>query len=196
MASNGFLTPSELSPIPGGELSNNAADAWNSPGGPADSGCAPGGPESSYRDFRGQELERRLWCSRGNCSNAAMPGTSNHGLGLCVDDPDADDQQWLLTRGGKYGWAKTEAFSEPWHFNFVGNNHVYLRRGSRGHWVRVYRNRLKRLGYVLPGNRAGFGPLMQRAVKKFQKRHHLPATGVIDGTTAYHINRRIRNEQH
>ena len=71
----------------------------------------------------------------------AVPGTSEHQLGLAVDIVDLDHQlldesqeqtavqQWLMTNSWRYGFilryptAKTETTGiiyEPWHYRYVG----------------------------------------------------------------------------
>jgi hypothetical protein len=186
MPENGRLTPAELSPIPGGELANDAAHAWNAPGGPADRGLRPAGPISSYRTLAEQWGTWNTYLAGGPL--AAYPGTSNHGNGTAVDLKEWWMRVKLLVFGGKYGWRKTEAFSEWWHFNWVGGGHVVLKRGHKGRWVRRYRARLR---YLRPrsmkrGNR--FDADMERVVRSFQKAHGLKADGVIGGQTAYRIN--------
>lgn len=186
MPENGRLTAAELSPIAGGQLANAAARSWNAPGGPADHGLRPGGPMSSYRTLAEQEYLYRLY-EEGKGSLAAYPGTSNHGLGVAIDCPNLWEQFWLHASGTKFGWQKTEAFSEPWHWNWTGGE-VVLKPGHRGRWVRKYRSRLRFLGYQMRRGRR-FDLQMKGHVETFQKRHGLKVTGEIDGTTAYWINR-------
>ena len=62
---------------------------------------------------------------------AAVPGTSNHGLGLAVDmcggveEFDTPAHAWMLENGPKFGWqhpewaGRTGSRPEPWHFEFV-----------------------------------------------------------------------------
>ena len=117
MALNGRLPDSALAPIPGGQLANPAAAAWNA--GPAKAGCRPLGPQSSYRSFAGQIYFWQLYQSgRGNL--AAVPGTSNHGWGTAVDLASPWMRSWIDRHGARYGWKKTEAFSEWWHVCYVG----------------------------------------------------------------------------
>ena len=75
----------------------------------------------------------------------AVPGTSEHQLGLAVDIVDLDHQlldesqeqtavqQWLMTNSWRYGFilryptAKTETTGiiyEPWHYRYVGQPHA------------------------------------------------------------------------
>lgn len=117
MASNGRLPASALAPIPGGQLSKPAAAAWNA--GPAKAGLRPLGPNSSYRNYAGQVYYWNLWKSgRGNL--AAVPGTSNHGLGIAVDLKEPWMRTWINQHGARYGWRKVEAPGEWWHVNYVG----------------------------------------------------------------------------
>lgn len=197
MPENGRLSASELAPIPGGELRKDAAAAWNAPGGPADAGLRPTGSMSSYRTYEEQVYLYDLY-TEGRGSLAALPGTSNHGWGIAIDVPEAWMQSWIREHGGKYGWQKTEAFSEAWHFNYVGGvsfpSFKPLRRGSRG--PRVVRL-TKRLAFLRHPD--GDGPYLDRwywrfkqpvdfAVRRFQRAHGLKADGVIGPRTAARVN--------
>ena len=119
MAGNGNLPPSQLTVVPPGRLEKNAARAWNAPGGPAANGCRLLGPNSGYRTYASQSYYWGLYTSgRGNL--AARPGTSNHGWGRAVDLASPSMRTWIDRHGARYGWKKTEAFSEWWHVNYVG----------------------------------------------------------------------------
>lgn len=199
MAENGKLKKSELAPIPGGELSIQAAAAWSAPGGPADAGLRPGGPESSYRTYAGQVKQRAYWCGQGHCENAAIPGTSNHGLGLCNDCPNAWEQEWLYEHGTPFGWEKVEA--EPWHWNWVAGiftpkpTFQTMKRGSKGERVKKI---TRRLAYIHRskerGGKAYLGRWYWRYTKKvdaavtdFQRDHRLFADGEVGAKTAAKI---------
>jgi hypothetical protein len=195
MPDNGNMSPSELSPIPGGELSNEAAAAWNAPGGPADAGLLPTGSESSYRTVAMQTRQREIWCAKGKCENAAVPGHSNHGLGLCVDVREEWMQDWIDEHGGEFGWRKTEA--EEWHYNYVGGvefpTFEPMKKGSHG--ARVERM-TKRLAFIhKPGGHAyldrpfkEFKEEVVEAVKAFQKDQKLEVDGIVGPKTASRIN--------
>lgn len=197
MASNGRLSASELSAIPGGQLRRDAAAAWNAPGGPADAGLRPGGDDSSYRPLDRQEYFWGLYQSgRGNL--AAVPGTSNHGWGIAVDIPNGWEQEWMREHGAKYGWQKTEAFSEPWHWTYVGGvsfpTFKTLKKGSRG--KRVVRLS-RRLAYIrrakggLPFLNRWFWKMklpMVDGVRDFQRAYKLKVDGQIGPKTAAKIN--------
>lgn len=197
MAENGKLASSELAPIPGGQLRKDAAAAWNAPGGPADAGLRPGGPISSYRTYAEQEQVWTVYQNGGNL--AAVPGTSNHGWGLAVDIPNAWEQAWMREHGAHYGWEKTEAFSEPWHFTYVPGvftappSFKTLHKGSRGKAVVHFS---KRLAYIHPsGHRAylrrwywRMKEPMVEAVRRFQRDQGLAVDGTIGPKTAARIN--------
>jgi D-alanyl-D-alanine carboxypeptidase len=117
VSSNGRLTAAELAPIPGGQLSNEAARAWNA--GPAKAGCRPLGPNSSYRDYAGQVYFWTLY-QQGRGNLAARPGTSNHGWGKAVDLAAPYMRSWIDQHGRRFGWRKVEAPGEWWHVNYVG----------------------------------------------------------------------------
>lgn len=75
----------------------------------------------------------QTWFQRPNVAMAAVPGTSNHGLGLAVDfaeERDGDPQvesvspafvAWLCENADDYGFS-AEAQSEPWHWRFVAGD--------------------------------------------------------------------------
>lgn len=74
----------------------------------------------TYRPLPQQHDARRYWCSRGRCGNAAVPGTSNHGLGTAVDLMNMTQRRWIDRKGAKYGWSKrwSDAPHEFWHLKW------------------------------------------------------------------------------
>lgn len=195
MAENGRLKPSELTAIPGGELANDAAAAWLAPGGPAEAGLRPGGPESSYRTIHMQEVRWQVFQNGGPL--AAAVGTSVHGLGKAIDNPNGWEQSWIHEHGARYGWVKSEAFSEPWHFNYNGAVHfdlfIPLEKGDKGKRVKHYTRRLAFIhrddgpAYLkrAPGR---YGRRVEAGVRKFQFDHHLHVDGVIGPKTGAKID--------
>lgn len=73
-----------------------------------------------YRNFARQVLARNMWCALGKCGNAAVPGTSNHGLGTTVDLMTLAQRQAIDAIGAFFGWAKrcSDASWEWWHVKF------------------------------------------------------------------------------
>ncbi len=88
--------------------------------------------EEGYSQAQAQELVRR---------SVAIPGTSEHQLGLAIDIVDNRNwnldesqasmptQQWLMENSWRYGWilrypneksAITGIIYEPWHYRYVG----------------------------------------------------------------------------
>jgi peptidoglycan hydrolase-like protein with peptidoglycan-binding domain len=108
---------------------------------------------------------------------------------------------WIDRNGARYGWRKTEAFSEWWHVNYVGGwsgkssggGFNALRKGDRGRRVKTVQKLLRHAGGVLPkhkphryfrGKWTGFyGPKTRRGVRRFQKDHGLKADGVVGPKT-------------
>lgn len=196
MAENGKLNDSELSDIPGGRLAHDAAAAWNANDGPADNGLRPTGSRSSYRLYADQVF---FWNNQPPL--AAFPGTSNHGWGTAVDLAETWMRSWIDDHGARYGWKKTEAFSEWWHVNYVGGvnfpTFVALHGGkkpSRGKRVRWY---TKRLAYIHPkGEKHGyldrwywvFKNPVRKAVRQFQADQGLAVDGIIGEKTAHRIS--------
>lgn len=82
---------------------------------------------SSYRTYAQQVAVK---ASRGHF--AAVPGTSNHGLGLALDLSGniarfgTAERAWIEQNGPSYGWiapdwaAHNGSKPEPWHYEFVG----------------------------------------------------------------------------
>ncbi len=80
---------------------------------------------SCYRTYQEQAVLRKRWCDAGQCSMAALPGTSNHGWGKAVDlgEPGgmaftSRAHRWLSANAGKYGFVGLD--SEAWHWDWVG----------------------------------------------------------------------------
>lgn len=199
MASNGKLSASELSSIPGGQLRNDAAAAWNAAGGPAANGLRPTGSASSYRTYAQQVYFWNLYQS-GKGNLAAYPGTSNHGWGIAVDLAEEWMRHWIDEHGAKYGWGKTEAPTEWWHVNYAGGvsfpTYHPLRLGSRGTRVKKL---TKRLAYIHRTKHHGgdaylrrwywkFKKPVVRAVRNFQRDHGLTVDGIVGPHTEHRID--------
>ncbi len=90
------------------------------------------GLTDSYRDFPSQISTRNMWCARGRCEMAAVPGTSNHGWALAVDLGGGINQfgtpqhVWMQENGPSFGWRHPEwakqggGKEEAWHWEFWG----------------------------------------------------------------------------
>lgn len=85
--------------------------------------------DSGYRPLGSQEKGCSegftQWCAwirfkNGTGSEAASPGTSNHGWGRAIDVSGGAAKKWVKENGEKYGWCWGEAPSESWHFTFCG----------------------------------------------------------------------------
>lgn len=97
---------------------------------------APGGAGGGCKFYKGG-----WWCKKtANLATAAVPGTSNHGLGLAVDlalDSDISDGlgpddaiavsqkvvDWLIANAHRYGFS-AELQSERWHWRYVTGDTV------------------------------------------------------------------------
>jgi len=146
--SNGRLPASALLPATGctsGLAKGGAAESWNAMAvawhnrtgqWPASNGSA-----SCYRTYQQQVDLRNYWCNLGNCGNAAVPGTSNHGWGTAVDS-NSVAQQMVLTIGPQFHWnirgGCSDAPWEDWHAHYCGgyngpNPGPYGSGGGSGH---------------------------------------------------------------
>lgn len=204
---NGRLPASALAPIPGGQLRKDAALRWNAMcfylrahGRPIP---MPNGPMSSYRTMAGQVFLRNQWCARGACQNAAVPGSSNHGWGIAVDT-----QGSICDSVPQFGFHKrfSDAPWESWHRKWGGFGSTaggpkpprVLRRGSHpGMDVSTLKLRLRRIRrpggvdrrYWSGACDGRYGLRVRRAVRAFQRDHHMTADGIVGPKTAAAIKR-------
>jgi GH25 family lysozyme M1 (1,4-beta-N-acetylmuramidase) len=198
--SNGQLPESALSPAatgvkcskPLGQLSNEAAAAYNTAALAAGKRLPTNGCSSAYRPL---SIQQEFWLlyitGRGNL--AAVPGTSNHGWGTAGDEA-VWVQGYFRLHGDRFCWRKTEAFSEPWHYNYVpgcfhrpnpGTNlhSPTLRQHSGGAGQNTYVRKVQKL---LRGHgdktvlvNGSFEYRTARAVRRFQKAQRLKVNGVV-----------------
>lgn len=76
------------------------------------------GVNDSYRDFDEQVDTAKRKGLYGHGGLAAVPGTSNHGLGLSVDlQLDSKGQAWMARNGSRYGMVN-DVRGEPWHWTY------------------------------------------------------------------------------
>lgn len=201
MASNGRLPDSQLSVIPGrSRLRSDAARAYRAMH--AESmrrfgvslALYDGSISRGYRTYNQQVQAKRTYGS-----NAATPGTSNHGWGLAVDLASRQ-QRWAIDRiGAKYGWAKrwSDASWEWWHLRWrpgvwkgaSTSTFRPLRYRSQGSRVKWVQRRLRSKGYPnsVPGpGQPGygfFGVSTRKAVWRFQRRKGLTTDGIVGKAT-------------
>jgi len=228
-STNGYLSSSELSPITGGvvssafpgtgQMAHDAAAAWNAAAVRAHVATGTwlqtNGSDSAYRPYSRQVYWRNYWCSRGACQNAAIPGTSNHGLGRAADVTPTTGS--LLERyGAPYGWRRacSDAPWESWHWKWCGgwsgrdpgpygrgspgagpvDRTPTLRKGDKSKAVRRAQRLLREwnIGVARPRVDGSFGPRTKRAVEQFQRIRGLKPDGVIGERTW----RRLRKSDH
>jgi GH25 family lysozyme M1 (1,4-beta-N-acetylmuramidase) len=200
---NGRLTPKQLASIhhPTLALSLAAGDAaasWNTLrlfllqryGASGD--IYPEGPLGAYRSYAGQ-----VQCKKQYGSNAAVPGTSNHGLGHAVDVAAHHMADLVDRHGGAFGWHHWDAKWEWWHREYDGGfsrpdpgtdpRNPVLRKGSGGAGQQPLVQRLQRrlnalehVGLTVDGD---FGATTDKAVRAFQRSRRLRADGVVGATT-------------
>ena len=196
MATNGRLPDSMLAPVAGGRLRKDAAARWNAMNlarrRQGKSTVMPNGADSTYRTFSRQVFWRNWWCARGACGNAAIPGTSNHGLGLAVDTNGAAA---VNESGAPFGWQKrwSDAPHEFWHFKWAGFGKILaphfwettISRGDHNRHVKRLKWLLEVSGYRKKQKQRSwwFTRKTRRQVKKFQRDHNLPADGVVGPKT-------------
>jgi len=202
--SNGALPDSALAPIAGGRLRKDAALRWNAMNlrrrRQGKSTIMPNGQWSSYRNLYGQRLMRSMWCARGNCGNAAIPGTSNHGWGLAVDN---NNPAGVEASGPPHGFSKrwSDAPWESWHVKWAGWGSVIrlkyyertIKRGAHGYIVVRLKRKLANAGYLKHQRHYGrwFTKDTRQRVIKFQRAHGLTADGVVGPRTWSALNRAV-----
>jgi GH25 family lysozyme M1 (1,4-beta-N-acetylmuramidase) len=197
--SNGQLPEAALSPAatgvkcdkPLGQFANEAAAAYNSMALAAGKRLPTNGCDSAYRPYQRQLYYWNLYITgRGNL--AAYPGSSNHGWGTAGDE-STWVQGYMRLHGDRFCWRKTEAFSEPWHWNYTGcfrrpnpgtNLHSpILRRHSGGPGQNVYVRKVQKLlrghGDKTVVVNGSFEWKTARAVRRFQKAQRLKVNGVV-----------------
>jgi hypothetical protein len=225
-ASNGNLPDSMLSAIPGGRLQHEPAAAWNAMVAEAKRRSlavpVPDGLASSYRTYAQQVVLRNEWCAKGECENAAVPGTSNHGLGLAVDCGAADQIATIAEIGRQFGWAHgpgswSDAPWEDWHNLYQAGHYkpppaaphykfLPLKEGDLGPWVWVLRRRLRKLGYHQDGQKGPFlawtgrfNSRVHAALVRFQKQHGLTPDGIAGPETwaaVKHAAKKAKERKH
>jgi len=171
----------------------------------------------TYREYAAQVYARQYWCSQGNCGNAAVPGTSNHGWGINVDLMSTTQRNWIDAHGAKYGFSKrwSDAQWEWWHITWKNVGYKPPPAGPRtlypgcrpGKDVRYLQWMLSRIPCRHPTarrrfyfkrkwkRRSGYGPRVQNAVKLFQRDHGLKADGVC-GPQTWHKIKASYNRHH
>lgn len=199
---NGRLPDSALSPIASGQscnrLANSAAAPYNTAALSVGHPLPTNGCLSAYRDFAGQTSLRIYWCGLGQCANAAVPGTSNHGLGIATDLP-AESRAVFDRSGGLFAFDKacSDAPWEIWHYTACRAFHrpdpginlasPILRRGSGGPgqaaFVRELQHKLRRHGDKDLNPDGDFGKRTAHAVKLFQRSHGLKVDAVVGPNT-------------
>ena len=152
----------------------------------------PEGPLGAYRSYAGQ-----VQCKQQFGSNAATPGTSNHGLGHAVDLADHHMTDLVDRHGAQFGWHHWDAKWEWWHREYDGGferpdpgtdpRNPVLRKGSGGagqhqHVQRLQR-RLNALGHFGLATDGDFGKQTDDAVRTFQRSQRLRADGVVGAAT-------------
>jgi hypothetical protein len=210
MAGNGALPNSTLAPIPGSgpfgrpKLRRDAARAYNAlhiysmQRWGISMALNEGDVGRAYRSVSRQQLAKRIYGS-----NAAVPGTSNHGLGINVDLENRQ-QRWVIDQiGHQFGFSKkwSDAQWEWWHITFRAADYPKvnsiagkasgsptLRKGDSGKAVGNLQWRLRTHGFTdLPRKgepgRGQFGPKTEKAVKAFQRKAGLTADGVVGQRT-------------
>lgn len=168
--------------------------------------------DNTKRDTRYEFWQGKDWWLKPRVAGAAVPGTSNHGLGLAVDFSERRNGvekplstktlAWLTKNGPAFGFWNTVK-SENWHWCWcLGDGpmpaavlaeenypnppvpaiHRTIRRGDSGEEVRILQMKLNKLGATLLVD-GEFGPLTEAAVRTFQTAKGLTPDGVVGPET-------------
>ena len=150
-AKPGELSPALLRDIENrGKLHHCAADAYEAMDAAANAegiDLAPTSWADTYRSLETQEYgffqrytdkprprqmkqkpriyKGKAWYLKKGMAPMAVPGTSNHNLGIAIDIKDASGPRlaWLLANEAKFGFSH-ELDSEPWHIRYVAGDAV------------------------------------------------------------------------
>lgn len=150
-AKPGELPDSLLRPIEGkGKLHHLAADAYEAMDAAANAEGIDLSPTSQadtyrslavqeygfyqrYTDTPGKKLRKqtpriykgKAWYLKKGLAPMAVPGTSNHNLGIAIDIAHASGARlaWLLKHAERFGFS-WELQSEPWHLRYVAGDTV------------------------------------------------------------------------
>lgn len=177
-----------------GQLTNAAAAGYNSMALAAGQRLPTNGCDSALRTYARQVYWRSYWCNLGQCGNAALPGTSNHGFGIAVDVPPFV-RGYIDLHGKRFGYCKcwSDAAHESWHVLYkdvfnrpnpgLSLNQPILRRHSGGPGQNVFVRKAQKLlrgkgdkSVVVDG---AFTYDTYKAVKRFQRAQRLKVNGVI-----------------
>lgn len=221
---NGQFPPSSLAPATGCSrgLAKDAAAAWDHVAVIVHRHTGywlqSNGDASCYRTYPQQVDLRNYWCDQGNCGNAAVPGTSNHGWGLAIDAPPQTVAYVKQYGHGLFGQGYgscSDAPWEGWHIKYCGGysgpdpgpygknagpSFHPIKRGSSGDRVETLTRRLALLN--APGHRKHFirwdnrsrkcGKVCVYGIRLFQRAEHLG----VDGVYGPHTNERMNARWH
>lgn len=146
----GELTPDLLKNIEKGKLHHCAADAYEAMDEAANAEGIDLSPTSTADTYRSLEMQEygffqrytttpkpkqmkqkpkiykgKAWYLKKGMAPMAVPGTSNHNLGIAVDIASATGKRldWMLANAHKYGFS-WELQSEPWHIRYVAGDDI------------------------------------------------------------------------
>lgn len=148
-AKPGELGPELLRGIEGkGKLHHCAADAYEAMDAAANAegiDLSPTSQADTYRSLETQEYgfyqrhtdnpnkkllkqkpriyKGKAWYLKKGMAPMAVPGTSNHNLGIAIDIANASGKrlEWMLKNAQRFGFS-WELQSEPWHLRFVAGD--------------------------------------------------------------------------
>lgn len=151
---SGELGPELLRPVEGkGKLHHCAADAYEAMDSAANAegiDLAPTSQADTYRSLETQEYgfyqrytdtpnkklrqqnpriyKNKAWYLKKGVAPMAVPGTSQHNLGIAIDIANASGKrlEWLLKHAQSFGFS-WEVQSEPWHLRYVAGDTVPTR---------------------------------------------------------------------
>ena len=134
-----------------GQLHHCAADAYEAMDAAANAegiDLSPTSPADTYRSLAVQEYgffqrytdnpkpalmkqkpriyKGKAWYLKKGMAPMAVPGTSNHNLGIAVDIANASGArlEWLAKNAGSFGFSWEVLPSEPWHLRYVAGDDV------------------------------------------------------------------------
>ena len=179
------------------------------------------GETLSVRGWYRTYAEQVKFYTRPHSAAVAVPGYSNHGLGLAIDVSNFGGvgqfnnarRKKMISILKKHGWTEDEGrrVNEPWHLVYspakdkgkgsaakpAGAKRkplrpLTIRQGSTKGRIHLLQEVLKHTGDYTGKVDAKFGPTTDAAVKRFQKRVGLVADGIVGPKTWFRLIQGIR----
>lgn len=197
---NGHVPESLLAHVPGGRLRLDAAAAFNAMNEQSEREYGltlrSEGPLGTYRTVPEQQQLYDVYQNGG--ALAAVPGTSNHGLGRAIDLGTQQMRHIVDEIGAPFGWAKrwSDAPTEWWHLRYrpgiwkpAPDAPPRPSVVTRTEATAIVQQLLRVHGFSTVPVDGLAGAATVAALRWFQREHRLTATGGLDRATVAALRR-------